>query len=144
MQALSKELGLQEHVTFVGQLPHWRVSEYLAAMDVSVAPFQTTAQVYFSPIKVFESMAVGTAVIAPRVGQLAEIISPGATGLLYEGDSPLALAKVLERLDRAELQRLGQNASRLVLGQYTWRHNAERILEAISRLPLPAHQIVAA
>ena len=52
--------------------PPRRNSAYLAAMDVSVAPYLPIPDFYFSPLKVVESLAAGTPVVASRIGQLEQ------------------------------------------------------------------------
>jgi glycosyltransferase involved in cell wall biosynthesis len=67
--------------------------------DVLVAP---SHQEPFGTV-ISEAMAVGTPVVATRVGGLAEIVDDGVTGLLVEPGEPDALAAaVLEVLGRRD------------------------------------------
>jgi glycosyltransferase involved in cell wall biosynthesis len=67
--------------------------------DVLVAP---SLQEPFGTV-LSEAMAVGTPVVATRVGGLAEVVDDGVTGLLVEPGEPQALAAgVLEVLRRRE------------------------------------------
>jgi glycosyltransferase involved in cell wall biosynthesis len=67
--------------------------------DVLVAP---SHQEPFGTV-LSEAMAVGTPVVATRVGGLAEVVDDGVTGLLVEPGEPRALADaVLEVLGRRE------------------------------------------
>ena len=53
---------------------------------------------YFSPLKLFEYMAAGRAVVASRVGQVAEVVVDGVTGLLFEPGNLADLASCIRRL----------------------------------------------
>jgi starch synthase len=67
--------------------------------DVLVAP---SLQEPFGTV-ISEAMAVGTPVVATRVGGLAEVVDDGVTGLLVEPGQPDALAAaVLEVLGRRD------------------------------------------
>ena len=68
-----------------------------------------------TPLKPFEAMAMGRAVIASRLPALQEIINEGETGLLYDADDVNSLTeKITELIDDNELlQRLGDNAKRM-------------------------------
>jgi glycosyltransferase involved in cell wall biosynthesis len=67
--------------------------------DVLVAP---SHQEPFGTV-ISEAMAVGTPVVATRVGGLAEVVDDGVTGVLVEPGEPGALAAaVLEVLERRE------------------------------------------
>src|SRR5262249_39990802 len=76
--------GLREFVTFSGPVSHVEMPDYLAAMDVAVAPYPALPDFYYSPLKLFEYMAAGRAIAASRVGQVAEVIADGVTGLLFD------------------------------------------------------------
>jgi glycosyltransferase involved in cell wall biosynthesis len=68
-------------------------------LDVLVAP---SHQEPFGTV-LSEAMAVGTPVVATRVGGLAEVVDDGVTGLLVEPGEPQALAQaILDVLGRRE------------------------------------------
>lgn len=122
-------LGLQQAVTLVGSVPHEDVPRYLALMDVAVAPYPALEDFYFSPLKLYEYMAGGRAVVASKTGQVAEVIADGLTGLLYEPGNEEALIGCVRRLqaDQSLRRELGQNA-RMAGSINTWRQNVERVV----------------
>ncbi len=129
LEAETLRLGLQEAVTLVGNVPHEEVPQYLALMDVAVAPYPAVEDFYFSPLKLFEYMAGSRAVVASRIGQVAEVIADGLTGLLYEPGNREGLIACIGRLraDESFRRELGQNA-RMACSMNTWRQNAERVV----------------
>jgi len=80
-------------------------------------------------LKVYEYMSGSRAVVASRIGQVAEVIVDGLTGLLYEPGDREALIGCIRRLQADENLRreLGQNA-RMACLENTWRQNAERVV----------------
>jgi glycosyltransferase involved in cell wall biosynthesis len=137
-RALEQEagrVGLEEAVTFVGTVPHEEVPRYLALMDLAVAPYPALEDFYFSPLKLFEYMAGSRAIVASRVGQVAEVIADGRTGLLYEPGNQEALIACIRRLrgDETLRKELGQNA-RMACSMSTWRRNAERVVHWVEPL----------
>lgn len=139
----ARPLGSQ--VVFTGALPPAAVPAALAQMDVTVAPYPP-GEAYFSPLKVFEYMAAGTAVVASAIGQLPAVIDDGRTGLLVPPGDPAALAQALIRLrdDSALREALGAQARRAVCEHHTWEQAVQRILNLAGLPPqrvvtLPAH-----
>lgn len=134
--------GLLEATTFTGAVAPGEVPGLLASMDVAVAPYPPLSTFYFSPLKVYEYMAAGRAVVASRIGQLQSLIEPEVNGLLVPpGDAP-ALARALERLlVEPELRSgLGRRARATVLQNYTWDGVVQRIfsLAGLEDVALPA------
>jgi glycosyltransferase involved in cell wall biosynthesis len=87
---------------------------------------------YASPLKMIEYMALGRAIVAPDLPNIAELLRDGETGLLFDPESDGAIARVLDRLldDPALRVRLGDAARAAVRTQkLTWRNNAERSVE---------------
>lgn len=124
--------GLSKHVVFTGGLPHVEVPCLLRELDVALAPYPDHDHAfYFSPLKLFEYMACGVPVVAPELGQIAQVARSGETALLYPVSNPVALGQACERLidDRALRHRLGSAASREVRSRYTWEQNARTIVE---------------
>ncbi|WP_267896156.1 glycosyltransferase [Intrasporangium calvum] len=75
-----------------------------------------------SPIKPFEAMAMGKAVISSSVAALTEIVEQDVRGLVFEKGSSADLAVQLRRcLDSAELRAtLGAQAREWVLAERDW------------------------
>jgi glycosyltransferase involved in cell wall biosynthesis len=103
----------------------------LTSLDAAVAPYTSASGFYFSPLKVYEYMAAGRAVVASRVGQLETLIRHDVNGLLCPPGDAAALATALERLLREPVvrARLGQAARATVLPKHTWDAVAARVLE---------------
>jgi glycosyltransferase involved in cell wall biosynthesis len=127
-------------VIFAGQVPHAQIGGYLAAMDVAVAPYRAPGpgegDFYFSPLKVFEYLAAGKPVVAPRLGQIAGILAEGRCGALYPPDDVAALATHLRTLanDPALRASLGRAGAALVRERYTWAGNAAQVAQLARRL----------
>jgi glycosyltransferase involved in cell wall biosynthesis len=82
-----------------------------------------------SPIKMFEYMAAGKAVIAPARASIQQIITNEFDGLIFEPLNPRALLAAVERMySNAELRkRLGSNARQTVLSKHLWEHRIQEI-----------------
>lgn len=132
-------LGLPpERFHATGQRPTAEVPRLLAACDVAVLPLPWTEHFayYASPIKLFEYMAAGCAVIATDLPSTREIVADGETALLVPPSDPDALGAALARLhaDPALRARLGDSARRLAFERYTWDARAGAILAFIEQI----------
>ncbi len=122
--------GLRSRAIITGPLAHEEIPSVIRQFDVAVAPYPAPDhRFYFSPLKLFEYMACGIAVVAPALGQIVQLIQDGQTGLLYPpGDLELLAAQCERLLSDATLrQTLGQSAAKLIQAQYSWDHNASRV-----------------
>lgn len=131
LRELSRQRGVAAALTFTGGVPHAEVPEYLAAMDVGVAPFLEASNFYFSPIKLFEYMALALPVVAGDLGQVSEILGGGERGRLVEAGNPRELARAIRELaDAPALRReLGERGRAWVARERSWDHNAARVLQ---------------
>jgi glycosyltransferase involved in cell wall biosynthesis len=125
-------------VVFLGVVPHERVPAYLDAADMFVSPHvpMPDGRPFFgSPTKLFEYMAMGKAIVASRLDQLAEVLSDKETALLVPpGDAQaLAGAIMLAASDPALRRRLGEGARQAALQRHTWAQNAARIWNAVEQ-----------
>ncbi|HEX8652322.1 MAG TPA: glycosyltransferase family 4 protein [Pyrinomonadaceae bacterium] len=131
--------GVESRVIFTGAVAHERVPALLDACDVLVSPHVPLAdgsEFFGSPTKLFEYMAMGKAIVASRLGQIADVLADGETALLVEPGDARALSEAIISLsESAELrQRLGAAARREAIERHTWEHNAERVLRAYAAL----------
>ncbi len=124
---------LAEGVSFAGYVAHDEMPAYLAAMDIVVAPYPPMQFFYFSPLKIFEYMAAGKAVVASRVGQIEELVQDGTDGYLFEpGDMAAFAARTSELIAGEELRKtFGKRARDKMCQNYSWRKNAERVAELL-------------
>ena len=137
LQSQFEERGLDRHVVITGLLPHEEIPGVIRQFDVAVAPYVAPEHpFYFSPLKLFEYMACGIPVVAPKLGQIAEVVSDGQTGLLYPAGNLEALSAGCERLlDDPQLRSdLGQAGARLVEQRFTWDRNAASIVKLAQSL----------
>jgi glycosyltransferase involved in cell wall biosynthesis len=125
-------LGLQASVTFAGSISHGEIPRALANIDIAVAPYPDIDGFYFSPLKIFEYMAAGRAIIASSVGQIAKVLRHEEQALLFTPGDTSELVLCLDRLARDPVlrDRLGRNA-RDTVRQYTWTNNVSRILSLV-------------
>jgi glycosyltransferase involved in cell wall biosynthesis len=122
--------GLEHAVRFTGAVDPAKIPGLLASMDAAVAPYPDMIEFYFSPLKVYEYMAAGRAVVASRIGDLDDLVEHEVTGLLCQPGDPVELADALVRLrrDPALCRRLGRAARAAVRRSHTWDAIVGRIL----------------
>ena len=123
-----------------GPQPHSRVPLLLAPADVGVAPFVPAVYAplrafgfYWSPLKVFEYMAMGLPVVTLDVPPLNTIIRAGQEGLLYsEGDIDTLTAHLLTLADdHAARERMSAAARARVVAHYSWDAHCEQLEQVL-------------
>lgn len=130
-------------VTFTGALPHNVLPAALAAADIGVAPFDPIKHAplrlgfYWSPLKIFEYMAVGLPVVAPALPRLKRLVEPRHEGILYDAHDPRGLDRAITALaDRAVRKKMGAAARVRVVRDFSWRAHCaalDKRLRALGR-----------
>ena len=100
--------------------------------DVTVvpsAPMTASRGGTGTPLKLFEYMAAGKAIVATALNEAAEVIQDGQNGLLVgAGDSARFAEAILALIDDpVERDRLGQNARQQAVEQYSWEQYTRRL-----------------
>jgi glycosyltransferase involved in cell wall biosynthesis len=128
LRAMVKEAGIENQVRFTGFLED--LPSYLAAFDIVTAPSENEA---FS-LALVEAMAAGCAVIASRVGGMAEIVEHEVTGIFIERDDLWSLVAGLSKLltDKSLREKLGAAARASVIQRF----DRENVIDRIERLYL--------
>lgn len=124
---------IADAVRFVGRIPHDRVSQYYALVDLFVyprRPMRLTEIV--TPLKPLEAMAGRGVVLASDVGGHRELIVDNVTGYLYPVGSVEALARaVLDVIARrAEWKTISEKARQHVERERRWETTAAGYLSA--------------
>jgi glycosyltransferase involved in cell wall biosynthesis len=140
LERLAHERGLGDVVQFTGSVPKRDVPARLATMDVAVAPYPQLDDFYFSPLKVYDYLAAGRAIVASRVGQIPHVLRDGDTAVLVRAGSVGQLASALLRLHRspALAERLGRAARADAVARHGWDAKARHILGLAARHATPA------
>lgn len=122
--------GLQNKVFLLGRKPYEEMPSYIKGMDIAVAPRPSNSITEHAlPLKLFEYMAMGKAVVATDVGGARDVIKDGETGILISADNiPQNLLKgfilLKENLDLKK--KIETNALNLVRNNFTWeKQNAK-------------------
>ncbi|MBV9812934.1 MAG: glycosyltransferase family 4 protein [Acetobacteraceae bacterium] len=127
LEELAHTLGLDDRVRFTGVVEHAMVPGLVADFDIALQPSVTG---YASPLKIFDYMAAGRAIVAPDQPNIREILSDERTALLVDPADPNAVWAAIRRLaEDPELRaRLGEAArAELERRDFTWLGNARRI-----------------
>ena len=79
---------------------------------------------------------MGKGIVASNLGQIGDVLEDEESALLVEPGNIDRLADAINRLVTSkELRnRLGERARTAAVQRYTWRHNAQRVLEAYRSL----------
>jgi PEP-CTERM/exosortase A-associated glycosyltransferase len=129
IHAAAQKLG--PAVLLPGRVPQEQVRDFYTLVDVIVLPrrrIRLTELV--TPLKPLEAMAMGIPVLASDIGGHEELVSDGATGLLFKAESRESLVEQASRLARdpdlrAQLSAAGR---RWVETERTWERIVARYL----------------
>ncbi len=131
MRHYAAELGLGPSVRFTGFLPQSEAAPLVGAADIAVAPYKSMRPELFygSPMKVFEYMASGTAVIATAQGQISEVIEDGVNGILVPPGDTAAWVAAIKKLigDPSTREQLGRQARQDAIERHSWDHYTARL-----------------
>jgi glycosyltransferase involved in cell wall biosynthesis len=128
LQDHARTRGVADRLTISGIVRRDDVARMTAAFDVAVLPGLTP---YSSPLKLFEYLQLGRAIVAPDTANIREVLTDGKDALLFDVARNGAMEETLLRLcsDAALHRRLGEQACRTINEKsLTWDRNAERVV----------------
>lgn len=127
LECEARALGLADRFTVTGVVQRDAMPAHVAAFDIALQPAVVP---YASPLKLFEYMAAGRAILAPASENISEVLTDGEDALLFSPDDEASLFQGLDRLvaDASLRERLGARArASLVRQNLTWAGNAARV-----------------
>ena len=131
-------LGIADQSHIVGPVPHEQVAPFYDLIDVFVVsrPDTRVARLV-TPLKPFEAMRSGRAVVMSNLPALAEIVEDGKTGCLYPAGDGRELSNIIRNLLETGTKRveLGLNARSWISEQRTWR-------AVVSKMPSEYEKLV--
>lgn len=148
-ERLAHAVNISDRVRFVGRVAPDQVPNYIAGFDLAYSGQVPLAvgQMYHSPLKLYEYMAMGKPVIASSFTDARRLVGAGETGYLFQPGDVEDLKRVLRRAyaEREEWPRMGEQARRKVIKEHSWEarisemvRRVEAILEAKYGTPYPS------
>jgi glycosyltransferase involved in cell wall biosynthesis len=132
-------LGIAERIIWKYALEENELARWRQHALVSVAPLTDCERNVVqgcAPLKILESMASGTAVVASDVPPVREIIEDRENGWLVHPERPAELARairvLLEQPEKARV--LGANARRTIEERFTWERSTSALRRAYDRV----------
>ncbi len=128
LQQHAGERGVADRLTIAGVVERDRVARYIAAFDIAVLPGLTS---YSSPLKLFEYLQLGRAIVAPDTENIREVLTHERDALLFDPAEDGALESALLRLctDVTLRAELGCSAHQTISSKsLTWSSNAKRVV----------------
>ncbi len=122
---LAEKLGVHQRIVWYYQLDREALTNVIEHALLSVAPLTECSRNIeqgCSPLKIFESMALGTPVLASDLPVVREIITNKKDGILVRPGRPAELARAIRiatDYPESPLQ-LGQQARQTILDHFTW------------------------
>jgi glycosyltransferase involved in cell wall biosynthesis len=120
-------------VVFAGQVEYKKIPLYLRALDILVitVPDEARYAATTSPIKLFEFLAAGKAIIAPDLPNLRIILTKGNCLFFEPGNFHDLAEKIKLLIDNQPLREKLARQARADAKKYTWNRRAERIMKFI-------------
>ena len=137
LRTYCESLGISDESFIEGPVTHDQVAPFYDLIDVFVVSRPDTRVTRLvTPLKPFEAMRSGKAVVVSDLPALAEIVVDGKTGRLYPAGDVNALSEVIIELlnDQNKRNELGIKAQEWVTKNRTWQSVVSEIPEIYQRL----------
>ncbi|MEX2375125.1 MAG: glycosyltransferase family 4 protein [Dehalococcoidia bacterium] len=131
LESLVTELGLHEHVIFLGWKDHAELPEYYAQGHIGLLPFLDGSHVRITLAnKLFDYMGAGLPVIASDLPPMRRVVEECRAGVLVPAGDPEALAAAAHSLLSEDAIRsdMGHSGRSAVLEKYRWERDEARFL----------------
>ena len=132
VERIVQQNGLQQSVIMTGAIAHTDVPGMLSIADIAVvpsAPISASQGGTGTPLKIFEYMAAGKAIVATALDQASGVIQDGHSGLLVQAGDANGFAQAMLSLldDSVKRGRLGQNARQQAIKLHTWEQYTSQL-----------------
>ena len=124
--------GLEDVVRIHGPVAHSEVPRWLRSFDACLL-LAGTGPFHYSPLKLYEYLACGRPVVAPRVGEMERLLSDGRDAVLVGRNDPPGIVDAVRRLagDPGLGATLGSQARLTAERCGSWQARAQTVLDAV-------------
>lgn len=136
---LAQRLCVSDKIIWKAQLPKeelyaWIKGAYLSAAPLTDSP--RNIEQGCSPLKILESMACGTSVVASDLEPVRELIDDEQTGKLIRAGRPHELSRGIRLLlDFPELnQKISENALNMIKKRFTWKEKKQELIDLFKKI----------
>lgn len=141
LDAKVQSLKLTEKLLFTGCVAHEEMPWYINSADLCVAPYFTSRHVDWagSPMKLFEYMACGKAIIGSDLTGIADYIKNSGSGKIVPAGDSVSLAEAIIALlnDPTSRREMGRRGRQAVLNYYNLQRITKRIVQECENVLLP-------
>jgi glycosyltransferase involved in cell wall biosynthesis len=132
LQKTIDQQKLNSKVIITGRVEHGKIPSFISAFDIAVSPIK---YLYYCPLKNFEYMAMAKPIVATNLMDTTAMLKNGISAILIEPYSSNAMCNAILKLAKDEefRNKIGEEARKIVLERFTWRHNAEKVLHIIPK-----------
>ena len=119
-----------ENVRHLGKIEHTEIPKILSSADICLCLYDIAAfgnvPFYNSPLKLYEYMAAGKAIVATHAGEISRAIDHNSNGILVGSDIPNIAAEIIKLAQSPKLRnRLGAKARESAEHYFNWKRVAE-------------------
>jgi glycosyltransferase involved in cell wall biosynthesis len=140
LQAMVRQRGLEETVSFVGRVRVEEVPWWIGASDVCVVLHRSVRFYSGDSMKLWEYLACARPVVATAGEGYGDMVEKLGAGLSVKEEDPVAIAEGVLRIlrDPASARKMGQAGRVAVVRSHTWDTRAME-LEQVCRMVAAEH-----
>ena len=139
VRQLARKLKISQHIFMPGAVSYHEMPHYLALGALGVAPYQPSRLpqmqlgFFWSPLKIFEYMAMALPVVTLDVEPLRKIVRPGQDGLLVAENDADALGDAIVSLlqDPERSKAMGASGRQRVVDHFSWECHCAQLEEVL-------------
>ena len=124
LEALAESLGMSDRVYFAGAVDHSEVPVWIAGMDLGYSGqlAHEGGEIYLSPLKLYEYLAMGKPVIASEFEDSIALVKTRPWGYCFRPGDKGSLAAALRQSWRhpEAWEPSGREARRLIVQEHSW------------------------
>jgi glycosyltransferase involved in cell wall biosynthesis len=135
-EKMAQDLGISEHVLFLGGIDRDGLINAYRMANVHVLPSLDQGEAF--GLVTLEAAASGVPSVVSNLPGMRMLVDPGVTGIRFPAGDARSLSRAIQffAANRAECEKMGQNARRMAVRHYDEGKVAERMLKAYKECTL--------